>query len=130
VPLSTFDIVSDLLAILLAYLKKKHMDDVRSILHSLLPDVFLVVHILPKSRPGTETRNSAKELWSEGLAALDHGGREEIIRDAQSRLAELIVDTKIQIRSAIGFGLIISLTIPQCTGYIQNVLRVQFIILS
>jgi hypothetical protein len=98
-PLATFDAVAGLLGALLAHLRLARADDVRRVLLSLLPDVFVVVHVLPRPRADETAGEAAQTLLSEGLAAFDPEGRVGIARDIQARLAELIVDTEVQVRS-------------------------------
>jgi hypothetical protein len=72
-----------------------------SVLRSLLPDLFVLVHVLPKARPDAQLNGVARTLLAEGLYAFDKDGRADIAREVRIRLAELVADAQIQIRSVL-----------------------------
>jgi hypothetical protein len=121
-PLTTFDAVTDLLAVLLRHVSESAQRAVdvvtRHILPSVFVNVFLLVHAIPKARAGVEASHPAKLLWDRGFPELHEEEKRMTAREVQVRLAELILDTRCQVRYDVPSGLSRILTeVDPCSAH-------------
>jgi hypothetical protein len=93
VSLSSFSVVTELLACILTKLGALQHAELPQLLVTVLPDVFVLAFVLPSEKQGTASR-----IWTEGTAILNGEARNTVFGDVRTRLAGLILSTDVHLR--------------------------------